>query len=237
MPGPARAGALIYALDLERMSGFYRQVLGMRLLHADAEHQVIESDDLQLIVHAIPPPIAATITLASPPVPRDEQALKLFFTVTSLADAALRASALGGALFGPAYAGPGFEVRNGHDPEGNIFQLRELRKPSGVHEQPPAPEPAPAPALSPLPPTPTGRYRHHKGNAYEVIGVVRHSETLEPLVLYRPLGHDTGLWVRPHAMFFETVEVDGRRQPRFAPDDAPAAPPDGGDEVQDSSRR
>lgn len=71
--------------------------------------------------------------------------------------------------------------------------------------------------LPPLPPTPTGRYRHHKGGLYEVIGVVRHSETLAPLVLYRPLAGDGSLWVRPHAMFFEQVEVDGRWQPRFAP--------------------
>ena len=82
----------------------------------------------------------------------------------------------------------------------------------------------PKPVLAPLPPTPAGRYRHHKGNLYEVLGAVRHSETLEPMVLYRPLGQDTGDWVRPHAMFFETVEVDGRRQPRFAVTDVTPAP-------------
>jgi hypothetical protein len=71
--------------------------------------------------------------------------------------------------------------------------------------------------LLPLPETPLGRYRHHKGNLYEVLGVVRHSETLEPMVLYRPLGQDTGLWVRPHAMFFESLNVDGQWQRRFAP--------------------
>ena len=70
--------------------------------------------------------------------------------------------------------------------------------------------------LHPLPPTPTGRYRHYKGREYEVVGVVRHSETLEPLVLYRPLYNDSGLWVRPHAMFFGQVDVEGRLQPRFA---------------------
>ena len=70
--------------------------------------------------------------------------------------------------------------------------------------------------LAPLPLAPTGRYRHYKGNEYEVVGVVRHSETLEPLVLYRPLYNDTGLWVRPHAMFFGGVEVGGLSQPRFA---------------------
>ncbi len=70
--------------------------------------------------------------------------------------------------------------------------------------------------LQPLPATPTGRYRHYKGRDYEVIGVARHSETLEALVVYRPLYNDSGLWVRPHAMFFGDVEIDGRRQPRFA---------------------
>jgi hypothetical protein len=71
--------------------------------------------------------------------------------------------------------------------------------------------------LQPLPPTPTGRYRHYKGGEYEVIGVARHSETLEALVVYRPLYNATGLWVRPHAMFFGELEVDGRRVQRFSP--------------------
>jgi len=70
--------------------------------------------------------------------------------------------------------------------------------------------------LPALPATPVGRYRHYKGGEYEVTGVARHSETLEPLVVYRPLYNDTGWWVRPHAMFFEHVVVDGVRQPRFA---------------------
>jgi hypothetical protein len=71
--------------------------------------------------------------------------------------------------------------------------------------------------LPPLPDVPLGTYRHYKSREYEVLGVVRHSETLEALVLYRPIYDNSGLWVRPHAMFFEQVEVDGRRQPRFAP--------------------
>jgi len=69
--------------------------------------------------------------------------------------------------------------------------------------------------LPPLPPTAPGRYRHYKGGEYEVLGCARHSETLEPLVVYRPLYGDTGWWVRPHAMFFGTVTVDGVEQPRF----------------------
>lgn len=70
--------------------------------------------------------------------------------------------------------------------------------------------------LPPLPPTPPGLYRHVKGGEYQVLGCVRHSETLEPLVLYRALYGERGLWVRPHAMFFGTVAHAGRQQPRFA---------------------
>ena len=64
--------------------------------------------------------------------------------------------------------------------------------------------------------TPPGMYRHYKGMLYEVIDTVRHSETLEPLTLYRALYGERGLWVRPAAMFMEEVEVNGIQQPRFA---------------------
>lgn len=73
--------------------------------------------------------------------------------------------------------------------------------------------------LPALPTLPLGRYRHHKGADYEVLGVVRHSETLEPLVLYRPLygdeAHQRGFWVRPWAMFTGTVNLQGQEVPRF----------------------
>ena len=69
--------------------------------------------------------------------------------------------------------------------------------------------------LSPLPDTPLGLYRHYKGGDYELIGVAHHSETQEPMVVYRPLYNATGWWVRPHAMFFETVEVNGERRVRI----------------------
>jgi len=62
-----------------------------------------------------------------------------------------------------------------------------------------------------------GRYRHYKGREYTVLGVARHSETLEELVVYRQEYGDHGLWVRPASMFAETVVVDGMKVPRFAP--------------------
>lgn len=64
--------------------------------------------------------------------------------------------------------------------------------------------------------TPPGLYRHYKGLMYEVVGTVRHSESLEPMTLYRALYGERGLWVRPAAMFTEDVTIDGVRQPRFA---------------------
>lgn len=70
--------------------------------------------------------------------------------------------------------------------------------------------------LPALPSIELGRYRHYKGGEYEVVGVVRHSESLEPLVLYRPLYGNAGSWVRPLSMFFEPVEHEGRSQPRFS---------------------
>jgi hypothetical protein len=71
--------------------------------------------------------------------------------------------------------------------------------------------------LMPLPDTPLGRYRHYKGGEYEVIGVARHSETQEPLVVYRPLYNASGLWVRPHAMFYGCITLDGQSVRRFTP--------------------
>jgi hypothetical protein len=60
-----------------------------------------------------------------------------------------------------------------------------------------------------------GRYRHFKGNEYEVLHVAKHSETGEDLVVYRALYGEHGVWVRPLAMFIEEIERDGRRVRRF----------------------
>ena len=64
-----------------------------------------------------------------------------------------------------------------------------------------------------------GIYRHFKGNLYEVIGTARHSETEEEMVVYRALYGEHGLWVRPAAMWNETVERDGKVFRRFTPVD------------------
>ena len=60
-----------------------------------------------------------------------------------------------------------------------------------------------------------GKYRHFKGGMYEVIALAKHSETLEELVVYKALYGEGGVWVRPRAMWEETVELDGKKTPRF----------------------
>ena len=73
--------------------------------------------------------------------------------------------------------------------------------------------------MSDLPPLPAepkpGLYRHYKGNDYRVVGLARHSETLEPMAVYEALYGDGGLWVRPAGMFTETVEIKGQTVKRF----------------------
>jgi len=61
----------------------------------------------------------------------------------------------------------------------------------------------------------TGKYRHFKGNEYELVGIATHSETMEPMVVYRALYGEHGLWVRPASMWTEIVERDGYSGPRF----------------------
>ncbi len=61
-----------------------------------------------------------------------------------------------------------------------------------------------------------GKYRHFKGNLYELVDLAHHSETQEAMVVYRALYGDHGLWVRPLDMFFETIQRDGKTVSRFA---------------------
>lgn len=60
-----------------------------------------------------------------------------------------------------------------------------------------------------------GKYRHFKGNDYEVVGIAQHSETLEPMVVYKALYGDGGLWVRPLSMWNEEITRDGKTFKRF----------------------
>lgn len=125
MTGPARAGLFIYAKELDRVAGFYQSLLGMSRLHASADLVVLQSQDVQLVVHQVPAPIAAAIRIESPPLQRGDCALKFFFSVPSIGAARAAAAELGGQVRDPPYPGLGFIACNVIDPEGNIFHLRE----------------------------------------------------------------------------------------------------------------
>ena len=135
MPSALGSGTLIYAKDLTLLASFYRVLLSMSEVHASDELVVLRSYDgrshdgrspqCELIVHRIPAHIAETIVVASPPVLREDTAIKPFFSVASFVEAAAHATSMGGGVFGPQYEGPGFRITNAYDPEGNIMQLRE----------------------------------------------------------------------------------------------------------------
>lgn len=118
MAGPARAGVLVYARDIEHLAGFYERVAGMRRVHADAERIVLASDDADLVIHAPPAPMPVDAA------PRLLAAFKPFFTVEDLDAALIDIEARGGASLPGRWSGPGFTVCNACDPEGNIIQLR-----------------------------------------------------------------------------------------------------------------
>ncbi|QTL92442.1 VOC family protein [Aeromonas jandaei] len=126
MPGPARAGALIYAREPGLLSHFYRTLLQMEIRSQSEQLIVLENGDIQLLVHAIPEPYIGQVVVTTPPALREQGAIKLFFTVPSLAWAEAKAADLGGGLLPQQWSGPGFVVRNAFDPEGNILQLREF---------------------------------------------------------------------------------------------------------------
>ena len=125
MSGPARAGLFLYAKDSERISKFYESIAGMSTIHKTEDLTVLESPDIQLIVHKIPSQISRDIDITSPPQKRENTALKFFFTVPSLDSARTNARDLGGDVFNENWSGPGFVVCNAMDPEGNVFQVRE----------------------------------------------------------------------------------------------------------------
>ena len=125
MSGPARAGLFIYAVDMMRVARFYQELAGMQVMHQREDLMVLQSDDIQLLVHKTPDEIAVGIEICSPPKRREHSALKFFFTVDSLADARTAAAKLGGEVRGETWDGPGFVACNAIDPEGNVVQLRE----------------------------------------------------------------------------------------------------------------
>lgn len=129
MSSQAMAGAVIYAKNISLVSKFYAGTIGFDVAHTEADHVVLESPAFQLVVLAIPPTIASSIEIASPPARRAETPIKLVFFVPDIAAAREAAARLGGQLNPPGqeWRFQQSTVCDGRDPEGNVLQLRERR--------------------------------------------------------------------------------------------------------------
>ena len=127
MPLKPKPGAVVFAKDPARVARFYEEIAGLSVVQVENGHVILESEDIQLVVHAIPKRVADTITIANPPELREERAIKLFFPVESLAEARDKALALGGGLSPDKkeFEARGFRACDGYDPEGNVVQFRE----------------------------------------------------------------------------------------------------------------
>ncbi len=106
------------------LTAFYRDLLDARQVHADAEYAVLQSADIQIVVHAIPAHIADLVQISTPPEIREQTAIKLFFTVPDITAANEVIARHGGIVQRQSWRGTGFVAFNGVDPEGNVFQLR-----------------------------------------------------------------------------------------------------------------
>lgn len=127
MTNPPTFGALIYAKNLERLAGFYRRLLALAIIQADLDHVVLGTAGFELIIHAIPADIAGAINISTPPQVREETPIKLLLPIADLSQARTTAVQLGGHLASADrewQSGP-WRVCDGHDPEGNVFQLRQ----------------------------------------------------------------------------------------------------------------
>jgi predicted enzyme related to lactoylglutathione lyase len=123
---PIAAAAVIYARDAARVARFYRDVCALAVVDEAADHLVLESRAFQLVVLAAPAAYTRDVAIASPPVVREQTPIKLVFVVADIPAARAAAAAAGGAVKPAAaeWAFQGHTVCDGHDPEGNVFQLR-----------------------------------------------------------------------------------------------------------------
>ncbi len=127
MPDRPLPSAVIFAKDVNGLAAFYRAVLEMTEVQADADHVVLGTAGFQLVIHGIPAAIAASFQISTPPEVREEMPIKLCLPVSSLADTRRQARALGGGMGAPEreWTARNFRACDGFDPEGNVFQARE----------------------------------------------------------------------------------------------------------------
>ncbi|MFZ6730787.1 hypothetical protein ACO0LG_02555 [Undibacterium sp. Ji42W] len=121
-------GAVIYARDLSKLSCFYEQILPPAATHANEEYTIFELPHFQLVIHAIPAHIANTFEILNPPLRRSDSAVKLMLPVTSISKARDAAASLGGKIDAVNWEWEfqHYRICDGHDPEGNVIQIREF---------------------------------------------------------------------------------------------------------------
>lgn len=123
-----KAGAVLYAKDIDKVRTFYSIVAGLAVTSSEHDHVVLESPSFQLVLVAIPEKIALEIEISSPPVRRENTAIKLVFFVSSISAARAAAIDFEGQL-NPSereWIFQGNTVCDGFDPEGNVVQFREV---------------------------------------------------------------------------------------------------------------
>jgi predicted enzyme related to lactoylglutathione lyase len=122
-----KMAVVIYAVDMSRVSDFYAAVLHAENIHREGDHVILETPESHLVVLAVPAPIAQDIVITSPPGRRTETPIKVAFPVDSIATSRAVAGRLGGQVDSPEHEWRFQEstVCDGHDPEGNVFQLRQ----------------------------------------------------------------------------------------------------------------
>ena len=127
MTGQAKAAAVVYAKHLPAMRAFYAHAIGLEETHAEPDHAVLESPAFELVLLSVPEPVAASIEIASPPARRTQTPIKLVFFVENIAAVRAAAMELGGEVNAVerTWQFRGHAVCDGHDPEGNVFQLRQ----------------------------------------------------------------------------------------------------------------
>jgi|ERR1700712_1640195 len=128
MSDDLKAGAVLFAQNLPRVAKFYAELVPMTITLAGSDLIVLESKHFQLVVHLVPKRIAKANPITSPPARRTNVAAKLIFPVASIAEARAKAPSLGGELDPPnkEFEARGFRACDGHDPEGNVVQFREI---------------------------------------------------------------------------------------------------------------
>jgi len=126
-PQTGQAGLVVFAKSVKKLSAFYADALGLEVLESARSHQLLRGNGYEVVVHAIPPKIAREITIAKPPVLREDSAMKPSFVVPDLHTLRLAVVATGGWLKpdDTAWTIRDYKVLDGCDPEGNILQFKQ----------------------------------------------------------------------------------------------------------------